>query len=247
MNNITAGGVLSSLPASLPFFFLSPFSNQRAINWPCILLILSRTNPPVLRDPWWPHVTWATKPLVGGTLLLKWCRGLIFFLLAFVLFAHDRVYTTLQWSKPQCFPGLDGLQWRHEADFSPSGGSYSGGEMKKGQQECLSSNNTAPKVCLRTGAVCCSSCATWNPAVLFEFQQDERKCWLCNHRRQVNGQKQKTFFIFSLPLSGQYELLHSRSFNQRPKDESHYFLAKTKINYVHPQVPGVMHMIVLSK
>lgn len=108
-----------------------------------------------------------------------------------------------------------------------------GGELKKGQQECLSSNNAAPKVCLHTGAICCSSCATWNPAVLFEFQQGEGKCWLCNHHHQGNGQKQNTSFTFSLPLAGQPELLKLRSFNQRLNDEWHYFLAKTIMMPIH--------------
>lgn len=118
-------------------------------------------------------------------------------------------------------------------NFSPRSGSDCGGDLKKGQEECLPSNNAAPKVCLHTGTICCSSCATWNPAVLFEFQQGEGKCWLCNHHHQGNGQRQNTSFIFSLPLAGQSELLKLRSFNQRLKDEWHYFPAKTKTMSIH--------------
>lgn len=113
----------SSSPACL-FFFRSPFSNQRPVNWPCIFFILSRTNPPVLREPSWPHVTQATKRLVSGTLLLKWRQGLIFFLAWCLFYLRTSVCTQLHsHHSNNVFQGLDRLQWRrYKDDFSPSSG-----------------------------------------------------------------------------------------------------------------------------
>lgn len=227
MNYFTAGGALPSQPAF--FFFLSPFSKQQAINGPCLLFIHSRTNSPALRDPSWPHGHKQQNLLYQGCYCQIDAQAFFFFFPFFLFYLHTGVCTQL-YSRQSCNVFQAWTRCSGDVNTVSPLAVWAAVEWiwKRG------SKSVCPQmVCLHTGTICCSSCATWNPDLLFEFQQGKGKRWLCNHLHQGNGQKQNTPFIFPLPLAGQSEPLKWRSFNQRLNDEWHHFPAKTKTMCIH--------------